>query len=332
MEKLEVLKSVTRISDRVVRILGQNPGKFTLQGTNTYIVGKSNPYILVDTGDGKREYPPFLRTVLESPRNPSLPDISDIILTHWHHDHVDGLPSVLSLCRELWTERNTETPFIPPRIHKFPLPASHREAVRDKTSSELQEDADTLAPGGHPLHDLTDGQTLVPSDLPPGSDSRDWTLQILHCPGHTPDSISLIFPADRALFTGDTVLGQGTAVFEDLQEYLASLQKILDTRDNFDTLYPGHGPVVPDGPQTIRMYIEHRLEREAQILALLRTDPPDGSWTTWAIVSGLYKSYPVELWEAAARGIQLHMKKLVKEGKVRSLGGEWKEEKWELIK
>ncbi|KAH9967978.1 beta-lactamase-like protein [Russula dissimulans] len=273
--------------------LQKNPGKFTLQ------VWKSNPYILVDTGDGKREYPPFPRTVLESPRNPSLPDISDIILTHWYHDHV------------------AETPFIPPRIHKFPLPASHQEAVRDETVSELQEDDDTPAPGGHPLHDLIDGQTL--------------TLQILHCPRHTPDSISLIFPADRALFTGDTVLAQGTAVFEDLQEYLASLQKMLDTRDNFDTLYPGHGPVVPDGPQTIRMYIEHRLEREAQILALLRTDTPDGSWTTWAIVSGLYNYYPVELWEAAARGFQLHMRKLV-EGKVRSLGGEWKEEKQELIK
>jgi len=239
---------------------------------------------------------------------------------------------VLSLCRELWTKRNTETPSIPPRIHKFPLPASEQEAVLDAIVSELREGDYTPAPGGHLLYDLTDGQTLVPSDLPPSSDPRDWTLQVLHCPGHTTDSTSLIFPADRALFTGDTVLGQGTAVFEDLQEYLASLQKMLDARDNFDTLYPGHGPVVPDGPQTIRAYIEHRLERETQILALLRTDPPDGAWTTWAIVSRLYKDYPVELWEAAARGIQLHMRKLVKDGKVRSLGGEWKDEKWELIK
>ncbi|KAI9511327.1 Metallo-hydrolase/oxidoreductase [Russula earlei] len=331
MEKLAVLDSVTRISDQLVRILGQNPGKFTLQGTDTYVVGSSNPHILVDTGEGKPEYPPFLRTVLESPRHPSLPDISDIILTHRHQDHVRGLPSVLSLCRELWAKRNPERPFIPPRIHKFPLPASQRDAVLDGTVSELQEGDYTPAPGGNVFHDLADGQTLIPSGLPPGSDSRDWTLQILHCPGHTTDSISLVFPADRALFTGDTVLGQGTAVFEDLSVYLASLQRMLDFRDKYDILYPGHGPVVRDGPQTIRMYIDHRLEREAQILAVLRTEPPGGSWTTWTIVSKVYEGYPESLWEAAARGVQLHMKKLEKDGKVRSLGGEWKVEKWELV-
>ena len=305
--------------------------KRSLLGTDTYIVGTSNPYILIDTGEGKPEYPPFLRSVLESPKYPSLPDISDIILTHRHHDHVLGLPSVLTLCRELWVKRNPEKPFFPPRIHKFPLPESQHDAVLDKLVSKLRKDDYTPAPGGGPFHDLADGQTVIPSALPPGSDPRDWTLQVLHCPGHTIDSVSLIFPADRSLFTGDTVLGQGTAVFEDLQEYIASLEKMLDARDKYEPLYPGHGPVVPDGPQTIRMYIDHRLEREAQILALLRTSSPSGPWTTWTITLKVYDGYPEEVLEAAARGIQLHMKKLEKEGRVRSLGGELNDERWELI-
>ncbi|KAI0003353.1 Metallo-hydrolase/oxidoreductase [Russula compacta] len=319
MEKLEVLKSVTRITGRVVRILGQNPGNFTLQGTDTYLVGLSNPYILVDTGEGKPQYPPFLRTVLENPQNPSLPDISDIILTHRHYDHVRGLPSVLSLCRELWAKRNHGAPFLPPRIHKFPLPPTQEDDVLNEVLSNQ-------------FHDLADGQQLIPLVLPPGLDARDWTLQVLHCPGHTADSVSLLFPADRALFTADTVLGQGTAVFEDLYDYLESLRRMLDARDKYDTLYPGHGPIVPDGPQTIRMYIDHRLEREAQILAVLQTSPPDGSWTTWAIVSKVYDGYPESLWEAAAKGVQLHLKKLEREGRVRSLGGEFKNERWELVK
>lgn len=165
------------------------------------------------------------------------------------------------------------------------------------------------------------------------SDPRDWMLQVLvlHCPGNTIDPVSLIFPTDRSLFTSDTVLGQGTAVSEDLQGYTTRLQNVFDVRDTYDPLYPGHGPVVPDGPQTIRMYIDHRLEREAEILALLRTSPPDGSWTTWTITLKVYEGYPEEVLKAAARGIQLHMKKLEKEGRVRSLGGEMNDERWELV-
>ncbi|KAI0303495.1 beta-lactamase-like protein [Multifurca ochricompacta] len=332
MEKLEVLKSITRLSDRVVRVLGQNPGKFTLQGTNTYIIGTSNPYILVDTGEGKQEYSPLLRAALESPKLPSLPDISDIILTHRHQDHVCGLPFVLSLCRELWTTRNPETPFIPPRIHKFPLPSPNSDSILNELVYGLREGDYVPTPGGNHFHDLADGQTVTPSVLPPGSDPGDWTLKVLHCPGHTIDSISLLFPADRALLTADTVLGQGTAVFEDLYEYMGSLQNMYDTRDKYDTLYPGHGPVVHDGADTIRTYIDHRLEREAQVLGVLRKIPPDGSWTTWAIVLRVYEGYPDSLLEAAARGIQLHLKKLEKEGRVKALGGELREARWELVR
>ncbi|KAH9038975.1 Metallo-hydrolase/oxidoreductase [Lactarius pseudohatsudake] len=331
MEKLEALKPITRISEKVVRILGQNPGKFTLQGTNTYIVGASNPYILVDTGEGKPEYPPTLRTALENPRHSSLPDISDIILTHRHHDHIRGLPSVLSLCRDLWAKRNPEMPFSPPRIHKFPLPTHNSDLVLNELQSGLKEGDYLSAPGGGHFHDLADGQKLTASVLPPGSNPNDWTLEVLHCPGHTADSVSLLFAADRALFTGDGVLGQGTAVFEDLYEYLASLHKKYDARDKYDVLYPGHGPVVSDGAQTIRAYIDHRLERESQVLAVLGTTPPDGSWTTWTIVSRVYERYPESLLEAAARGIMLHLKKLEREGRVRFLGGELKEARWELV-
>ena len=286
----------------------------------------------MDTGLGKGEYPPFLRTVLESPQHPSLPDISDIILTHRHIDHVYGVPSVLSLCRELWTKRNPEKSFVPPRIHKFPLPATEHDAVLDKLVLKLREGDYTPAPGGGHFHDLADSQRIIPSVLPPSSDARDWELQVLQCPGHTVDSISLVFPADRSLFTGDSVLGQGTAMFEDLGDYLASLQKMLDASDKYETINPGHGPVVPNGPQTIRTYINHRLEREAQIVELLRTTPPDGTWTTWTITLKVYEGYPEELLEAATNGIQSHLKKLEKEGRVESLGGERKDERWVFVR
>jgi endoribonuclease LACTB2 len=83
-----------------------------------------------------------------------------------------------------------------------------------------------------------------------------------------------------------------------------------------------------------RMYIDHRLEREAQIVALLRTTPPNGSQTTWTITLRVYERDPEEELEAAAaaRGMQLHLKKLEKEGRVRSLGGESKDDRWGLTR
>jgi ribonuclease/clavin/mitogillin len=217
---------------------------------------------------------------------------------------------VLSLCRELWAKPNPEKSFVPPRVHKFPFPASEHDAVLDEFVSKLREGDYTPAPGGGLFHDLADRQTLIPCVLPPGSDTRDWELQVQQCPGHTVDSISLVFPADRSLFTGDSVLGQGTTGFEDLGDYLPSLQKMLDASDKYETINPGHGPVVPDGPKTIRMFIDHILEREAQIIALLRTTPPDDAWTTWMITLKVYNGLPEDLLEAAAKGIQLHLKKL----------------------
>ena len=220
---------------------------------------------------------------------------------------------------------------MPPRIHKFPLPTPNSDLVLRELLSDLEGGGFFPSPGGTHFHDLADGQKLTASVLPPGTNPNDWTLQVLHCPGHTADSISLLFAADRALFTGDTVLGQGTAVFEDLYEYLASLHSMYDARDKYDALYPSHGPVLPDGAQTVRTYIDHRLERESQILEVLSTTPPEGSWTTWTIVSKVYEGYPESLLEAAARGIMLHLKKSEREGKVKFLGGGLKDARWELV-
>jgi glyoxylase-like metal-dependent hydrolase (beta-lactamase superfamily II) len=149
----------------------------------------------------------------------------------------------------------------------------------------------------------------------------------------------LYIPEDQALYTADTVLGQGTAVFEDLAAYMASLQKMLDFGNptfsegprRYTLLYPGHGPVISDGQAVIRTYIEHRLERENQIIQVLQSSPPqDGPvrWTTWTIVSKIYAAYPESLWLPAAHIVELHLRKLEKEGRVKRLGGEGTDEEW----
>lgn len=77
------------------------------------------------------------------------------------------------------------------------------------------------------------------------------------------------------------------------------------------------------------MYIDHRLEREAQIVMLLRMTTPDGAWTIWMITLKVEKGLPKNLLEG--KGIRLHLKKLEKIARVKSLGDQSKDERWVLV-
>ena len=311
-------------------------------GTNTYIIGRQSPYILVDTGEGREEYIPILEEALRDSAKspyPSDPIVSDIVITHLHKDHVGGVPSVLALLRRLWNETTSgnNLPFKPPRLHKFPHQPSTLDTDIDSVVGTLSPDDYIPNPIGSPFHDLSDFQIIPPGKL----DGPQPTLQVLHTPGHTSDSICLYFRDEQALFTADTILGHGTPVFEDLAAYMASLQKMLEfaETEKYMQLYPGHGPVVANGPSLIKSYIKHRLEREEQIVQVLSTLPivqsSDGGtdrWTTWKIVTVIYREYPESLWLAAAHGVDLHLRKLEGEGKVKKVSGEDKDTEWELAR
>ena len=93
------------------------------------------------------------------------------------------------------------------------------------------------------------------------------TLRALFTPGHEVDHVCYYLSADRVMFTGDTVLGGSSSSVRDLGSYMKSLQLIAGF--NPDKVFPGHGRLVENGTAYIRQYIEHRLQREGQILAAL---------------------------------------------------------------
>ncbi|KAJ1939454.1 Beta-lactamase-like protein 2, partial [Kickxella alabastrina] len=82
--------SIERVACDIIRVLGLNPGPMTLQGTNTYILGTGARRILVDTGDGQH---PAYHGLLATALGPNS-RISQILLTHWHHDHTGGLATL----------------------------------------------------------------------------------------------------------------------------------------------------------------------------------------------------------------------------------------------
>ncbi|ORX57649.1 beta-lactamase-like protein, partial [Hesseltinella vesiculosa] len=171
-------------------------------GTNTYLVGKGNRKILIDAGEGEDGYLSLLKESLKS----ISPDayISDILITHCHHDHWRGVPDILS------SELNDSV--LPIRVHKFPL---------DKSGQDHHNHMDFF-PRNIELEDLHDHQVFYLDndiELEEQSDNlTTTTLHVMHTPGHAEDHCCFWLEEEKVVFTGDCVLGHGYVVFNELDD------------------------------------------------------------------------------------------------------------------
>jgi glyoxylase-like metal-dependent hydrolase (beta-lactamase superfamily II) len=141
------------------------------------------------------------------------------------------------------------------------------------------------------------------------------TLVPIHTPGHASDHLCYYVPETRALFTGDVVLGGSTTVIPeedgDLVQYMASLRRIQKL--NVERIYPAHGPVIENAKAKIQEYIDHRLQRERQILEVMGV----GTRTIPEMVKVIYKDVPEALHLMAGQSVHSHLKKLAAENRVR---------------
>lgn len=284
------LPLILRLSSTVIRVLGCNPGPMTLQGTNTYLVGTGRSRVLIDAGDAdtSKEYVSLLGQVLKE-ENAS---IEHLILTHWHHDHIGGVNSVQSMLK---STRSSVNPAVVWKLPRDP---------KDQDISEAEKSTSWQA--------LKDEQVI---------EVEGAKLQVKHTPGHTTDHACLLLEKENVLFSGDCILGQGTAVFEDLHDYMLSLKKILEMKPG--VIYPGHGPVVENPVDSIQFYIKHRQKREDQILQILQEHGTERSMSEMDIVGRIYKDTSKELWPVAAVNVGHHLRKLLHEGRVREREGKF---------
>lgn len=152
--------------------------------------------------------------------------------------------------------------------------------------------------------------------LQDGGQVGSW--QALHTPGHAPDHLCLAGPGG-VLFSADTVMGWSTSTVAPggMADYFASLRRLL-TRDD-QVLLPGHGPPIPEPRAFVQALLDHRLAREAAILAAVDAGPR----TARAVTAELYKDVDPRLLRAAERNVLAHLDKLLAEGRVSQAAEGW---------
>ncbi|MCW2692239.1 MAG: beta-lactamase domain protein [Mycobacterium sp.] len=153
--------------------------------------------------------------------------------------------------------------------------------------------------------------------LPDGSVLRvgGLELRVVATPGHSSDSVSLLLPAERAVLTGDTVLGRGTTVVAHpdgrLDDYLASLDRLGELAGDLAVLHPGHGPALDDPRAAVEYYRGHRHRRLAAVRAALDgIDATGAPVTALSVVAQVYSDVDPVLWPAAELSVRAQLEYL----------------------
>jgi glyoxylase-like metal-dependent hydrolase (beta-lactamase superfamily II) len=273
-----------QVTPLIARVLARNPGPFTFKGTGTYIVG-AHDVAVIDPGPDSAEHVEALKHALDGRR------VSHILVTHTHNDHS---PAAAPL--KEWSGAKT-------------FAYGPHGAGKAEEGVVVEEGGDMAF---MPDIRVKDGDII---------EGDGFTFECVFTPGHTSNHMCFGLREEKSLFTGDHVMGWSTTVVTppdgDMASYMASLRKLLLRDDR--TLYPTHGAPITKPHAFVQAYIDHRLEREAQILACLR----DGVNTIPLMVARMYVDVDKRLHPAAARSVLAHLIQLEQEGRVHQEHGKF---------
>lgn len=171
-------------------------------------------------------------------------------------------------------------------------------AAAERFDARLAASTETLRRVGASGRALTDGETVEVN----GGEAR---LTLIGAPGHSADHSCYLLEGERAVFTGDLVLGSGSSAIlhpdGDVGSCLESFSRVLSLRPG--RLYPGHGPPVDNGEARLRSYRDHRMERHEQVARAVQT----GARTVAELRSQVYGQLELGLRRAADASIRAHL-------------------------
>ena len=205
-----------------------------------------------------------------------------VLVTHAHADHASGAAALAAIYRGA-------------AFAKYPWPEEDRKyAVR--------------------WQPLADGERLAV-----GGDA----IVVLHTPGHSPDHLAFWHQPSRTIFSGDLVTAGSSVMIHssrggNLIAYLASLERLLALAPR--TLLPAHGPRPADPAALLAGYLEHRKERERQVIRALEI----GHSTVQAIAESIYHGLDSSLMAAARENVRAHLEKLKAEHRAIDEAERWR--------
>jgi glyoxylase-like metal-dependent hydrolase (beta-lactamase superfamily II) len=277
-----------QISPLIRRVLAHNPSHFSYTGTQTYIVGTGEVAVIDPgpLGDDPQHVEALIRILAGE-------KITAIMCTHTHRDHSPAAA---------------------------PLKAATGAPIIGCAPLVLEDDG--------PRADASFDATYVPDRILADGDSvagPGWTLTALATPGHTSNHLCFALAEEKALFTGDHVMGWSTSVVSppdgDMTDYMASLQLLMSREDKL--FLPAHGEAVQEPRRLVRGMIGHRKMREGQILRFIERN---GASPVTDMVAEMYKGVDRRLHPAAARSVLAHLIDLERRALARPTG----EGSWEL--
>ncbi|HCX66234.1 MBL fold metallo-hydrolase [Parvibaculum sp.] len=272
-----------QVSPLIRRVVANNPSAFTYKGTGTYIIGKGEVAV-VDPGPLLNEHVGALMRALEGET------VTHILITHTHSDHSPAAAPLKALT-------GAET-------YAYGPHGSGQLNTPDDV--QVEEDGDTAFV---PDFEIRHGDVI---------EGNGWTVECVYTPGHTSNHMCFALQEEKALFSGDHVMGWSTSIVSppdgNMEQYMASLRLLLERDD--EVYWPTHGPAITDPKPIVRSFIEHREDRERQIMEQLAA----GHTRIQDMVPIMYAAVDKRLYPAAARSVFAHMEHLVATGAVVTKG------------